>query len=90
MKNQPSPRLRSGRRPSAALSSAFVNDEPCRFAFFLRVSSALHLDIFAQPEHLSFSTACWAITDSNLPTPFSPPCAGFVFLMFQDPFDPLL
>jgi hypothetical protein len=46
------------KRPSAALSSAFVNDVPCRYAFFLRLSSALHLDIFAQPENLSFSTTC--------------------------------
>ncbi len=39
------------KRPSAALSSPtpFVNDVPSRYAFFLRISSALHLDIFDQP-----------------------------------------
>jgi hypothetical protein len=59
MKNQPSPRLWLGKRPSAALASvfakaspdksSFVNDVPYRYALFLRISSALHLDIFDQP-----------------------------------------
>jgi hypothetical protein len=50
------PQQADEKRPSAALSSAFVNDVPCRYAFFLRLSSALHLDSFAQPESLSIST----------------------------------
>jgi len=37
------------KRPSAALPSSFVNNVPSRYGFFLRISSALHLDIFDQP-----------------------------------------
>jgi hypothetical protein len=58
------------KRPSAALSSAFVNGVPCRYAFFLRISSALHLDIFDQPESLSFYTLPgsifpWALVEQS-------------------------
>jgi hypothetical protein len=45
MKNQPSPRLWPGERPSAAFPSSFVNDVPSG-----TISGALHLDIFDQPE----------------------------------------
>jgi hypothetical protein len=38
------------KRPSAALPSSLVNAVPSRYAFFLRISGALHLDIFDQPQ----------------------------------------
>ena len=37
------------KRPSAALPLSLVNDVPFRYALFLRISGALHLDIFDQP-----------------------------------------
>jgi hypothetical protein len=43
------------KRPSAALPSSIVNDVPSRYALFLRISGALHLDIFDQPGKPSFS-----------------------------------
>jgi hypothetical protein len=43
------------KRPSAALSSSLVNDVPFRYALFLGISSALHLDIFDQPEENDLS-----------------------------------
>jgi hypothetical protein len=41
------------KRPSAALASSFVNGVPSRYALFLSISAALHLDIFDQPDLLA-------------------------------------
>ncbi len=49
-RRRPQPLIESEeKRPTAALPSPLVNDVPFRYAFSLKVSGALHLDIFAQP-----------------------------------------
>jgi hypothetical protein len=45
------------KRPSAALRSSFVTAAYGKYASFLMIVRALHLDIFEQPAKKTFSTA---------------------------------